>query len=221
MGGYFSGRRDRSGTKRTADSCRQLDVRRWQREGLLEAGTRFGWSWTREGKQVANVGVLVLADRLTLQYRYRENGGEWESVDEPVTLAWTRCNYGGRRAWFVCPGVKNGVPCGRRVAVLYLDGRYFLCRHCYELTYESRREDLDTRLLRKMRAIRERLGGSSDIVSRFPSRPKGVRRQTYCALREEYYRLELAREASFEGQLLGLARRHGWLDQLGGTAVEG
>ena len=41
-------------------------------------------------------------------------------------------------AWFVCPLVG----CGRRVGKLYLPpgGRYYGCRHCYRLTYESAQE---------------------------------------------------------------------------------
>ncbi|MHC4354801.1 MAG: hypothetical protein ACYS0H_19035, partial [Planctomycetota bacterium] len=36
----------------------------------------------------------------------------------------------------------NGVYCGRRVGTLYLvsGGKYFGCRHCYNLSYESRNE---------------------------------------------------------------------------------
>ncbi|MEI6127263.1 MAG: hypothetical protein WCQ99_12005 [Pseudomonadota bacterium] len=44
--------------------------------------------------------------------------------------------FGGSRYWFLCPG--RG--CGRRVGKLYGAGKYFLCRHCYNLTYDSCRE---------------------------------------------------------------------------------
>jgi len=46
------------------------------------------------------------------------------------------------RYWFICPLSVNGVYCGRRVGTLYLasGGPYFGCRHCYNLTYESRNE---------------------------------------------------------------------------------
>ena len=41
--------------------------------------------------------------------------------------------------FFVCPLVVRGSPCERRVGKLYLPpgGRYFGCRLCYDLTYES------------------------------------------------------------------------------------
>ena len=48
-------------------------------------------------------------------------------------LTTTNCNFGGVRHWFICT-------CRRRVAILYKP--YFAdtwaCRHCYNLTYESR-----------------------------------------------------------------------------------
>jgi len=34
---------------------------------------------------------------------------------------------------------RNGVPGGRRVGTLYKNGDYFACRHCYDLTYGSRK----------------------------------------------------------------------------------
>jgi hypothetical protein len=54
-----------------------------------------------------------------------------------VPLSWTACNLGGQRPWFFCPGAG----CGRRVVILYAPGCYFLCRPCYDLSYESQREN--------------------------------------------------------------------------------
>jgi hypothetical protein len=51
------------------------------------------------------------------------------------------CRYGGRRYSFICPLVRNGVPCSKRVRKLLLPpgARYFGCRACYGLCYESSR----------------------------------------------------------------------------------
>jgi hypothetical protein len=56
-----------------------------------------------------------------------------------VELTRTPCAYGGGRYWFLCPLTKDGVYCGNRVGKLYLPrrGRFFGCRECYDLTYES------------------------------------------------------------------------------------
>ena len=74
-------------------------------------------------------------ERVNLIYRYRIGpGAEWEDVQEPISLEWTACNFGGERPWFVCPGAG----CGRRVALLYGPGRYFLCRHISRQSPERR-----------------------------------------------------------------------------------
>ena len=64
------------------------------------------------------------------------NTGGKEEVRYPVRLVDTPCNFGGRRWWFTCP------ICKRRVAKLYLPpgAKYFGCRHCYNLTYQSCRD---------------------------------------------------------------------------------
>ncbi len=51
-------------------------------------------------------------------------------------------HFGGVRWWFVCPLVINGRLCRRCVQKLYLPprGRYYGCRHCYNLTYTSSQE---------------------------------------------------------------------------------
>ena len=121
-------------------------------------------------------------------------------VKEPVSLEWTPCNFGGERPWFVCPGDR----CGRRVAILYGPGKYFLCRHCYDLRYESQREDKGHRALRRAQKIRQRLGGSANMTKPFPEKPKGMHHDTYMRLFWEHH------EAETE-HLTGLRE---WLDEL-------
>jgi hypothetical protein len=130
MGGYGSGRWQ-TGKGLTAGH-RSIDVRRLQRDGLLTPGQAFAWNWTRDGDTLASVLIRTEADRLTLDYRYRTEGGDWHPLAYPVRLAWTPCTYGVRRAWFRCPAAG----CGRRVALLYLGpSGIFACRHCYRLAY--------------------------------------------------------------------------------------
>ena len=68
--------------------------------------------------------------------------GRHESAACTVWLTTTRPHFGGLRWWFCCPLRVEGRPCGRRVGKLYLPpgGRYFGCRHCYDLTYTSCQE---------------------------------------------------------------------------------
>lgn len=95
----------------------------------------------------------------------------------PVT--WTACNFGGRRPWFRCPGFSNGSPCGRRVAKIYMRGRYFRCRRCHGLAYPSQTVTLGDRPLDRAQKIRMRLGGSANMTEPFPGKPKGMHWQTY------------------------------------------
>ena len=138
---------------------------------------------------------------MILSYRHRRGlGAEWEDVREPVSLEWTPCNFGGKRPWFVCPGDR----CGRRVAILYGPGKYFLCRHCSDLRYESQREDKKDRALRRAQKIRQRLGGSANMMEPFPDRPKEMHHDTYMRLRSEHD----------EAEVEHLASAREWLDKL-------
>jgi hypothetical protein len=148
--------------------------------------------WSRTGRETGSIQGVVSGDgrsgRVTLLYRHRRGlGSEWEDIREPVELAWTACNFGGERPWFVCPGAG----CGWRVGILYGPGRYFLCRHCYDVRYESQREDNMRRALRRAQKIRERLGGSANMMEPFPDRPKGMHHHTYMRLFWEHHEAEM------------------------------
>src|SRR5215216_4685911 len=188
LGGLGSGNRYRFNKKTTTGECRSLDVRRLHREGLLQSGNLFSWSWFRAGQEVASISALVYQDKVVLSYRHRSRlGGEGEEVKEPVSLEWTACNFGGERPWFACPGAQ----CGRKVAILYGPGKYFLCRHCYDLRYESQREDKNDRALRRARKIRQQLSGSPNMMEAFPERPKGMHQDTYMRLFWKHHEAEM------------------------------
>jgi hypothetical protein len=176
MGGYGSGRRFDS--KTTTSYYRKLDIRRFQRDGVLRPGCTFMWQWSREGEVVASIQVCSEQNRVWLFYHHRRNDGPWKNEDYPVTVEWTRCNYGGARAWFRCPA--SG--CGRRVAILY-GGEIFACRHCYQLAYDSQREAPHHRAVTRAQAIRRKLGGTVSLFERFPEKPKGMHWSTYQRLR--------------------------------------
>jgi hypothetical protein len=178
MGGIGSGSWYRFDKKTTTDECQSIDVRYLHRNGLLQPGHSFSLRWSQAGKQIGSIGgVAHDDDRVTFFYRHRrgDSGGDWKDVKETVPLEWTPCNFGGERPWFVCPEAV----CGRRVAVLYGPGRYFLCRHCYDLSYRSQREDSMYGALRRAQKIRERLGGSANMTEPFPEKPKGMHWKTY------------------------------------------
>jgi len=172
------------------EDCLSIDVRRWKKEGMLEPGQDATWSWYQNGRKVNAMSVRALhRSALELSYVVRSSGTGYreEDVCYTVVLAWTPCNFGGERPWFLC----SGLACRRRVAKLYLRDLYFLCRHCHDLTYASRqqRDALET-AARKIRSIRRKLGGSLRVDEPFPPRPKRMHRRTYLRHFEEYERAQ-------------------------------
>src|SRR5262245_11457259 len=153
LGSRFGLSRDSwlQGPKQTVDSCPHIDIRLWHRKGLIVPDMHFSWPG-RLGR-IDHLWVTVEETRLLLRYRHDQYGDRIESI----SVSWSSCNFGGRRAWFHCPGTKGGHRCGRRVAVLYAVGQSFLCRRCCGLTYKSQQQDRIDRLESKVRRIRRRL----------------------------------------------------------------
>ncbi len=142
-------------------------------------------------------------NRLRLEFKVRIGGGDWESVSEVIPITRAPCRYGGTRPYFLCPGVVNGRHCGRRVAKLYAGGRYFLCRHCYRLTYASQSESEHDRVLRRRDKRRMRLGGNPGTESFWLRKPKGMWRRTFERERDELRMIENRAEELF---IVGAAR---------------
>lgn len=206
MGGFGSGRPSGSG-RSTVEACRSIDVNRLHREGCLVAGWIGGWQWSRDGEKVASIGMRTERDRLKLIYRFRVVGGDWEDVEEVVPIVRLDCPLGGTRPFFICPGIVNGIPCGRRVAKLYGPDRYFLCRHCYRLAHGSQMEDALDRARRRASKIRLQLGGDAGRSGPFPRKPKGMWSRTYRRLREKAIDAEISADHQFELQAMRLIAR--------------
>lgn len=176
MGGYGSGRPRR---KQKADESRSLDINKMRRDGCLQPGWRGNWRWSRNGTEVARIAFHASETSVILDFSVRLNGGDWEQIVQTVPLTHVACNYGNQRPYFRCPGVVNGVHCGRRVCKLFAGGRYFLCRHCYDLSYRSQSEDKADRALRRANSIRMALGGEPGTAHWIAPKPKGMWQRTY------------------------------------------
>jgi hypothetical protein len=172
MGGFGSGRPG-SGRQKV-EWCWSLDVNKLHRAGCLVPGWGGGWQWQQGGKQTASVGLVATIDALTLRYRHRVNGDEWQDVFQPVPVVRVPCRLGGHRPYFICPGAPSGRACGRRVTKLYVSGPHFLCRHCHQLTYACQHEGPGKRAQRRANKIRMRLGGDPDRGAPYPAKPRGV-----------------------------------------------
>jgi hypothetical protein len=194
MGSSNSG--NHGGKSCTSDK-RALDVRQLQRGGFLKPGRSIGWTWSRNGKPEANIDIQVHTDMVKLVYQVRQNGGEQQSMNYPVRLAWTACHYGGQRAWWLCPVAG----CGRRVAVLY-GGAVFACRHCQKLAYKCQRETPDERATRRADKLRDRLGWQAGILNQAGSKPKGMHWQTF-------WQMQASHDAHVMQALAGMSAKLG------------
>lgn len=201
MGGQGSGRYHYTGARDKTDDYRQLDVRCLQREGLLTPGLSYACQWSHHMIKIASIGIRVELDRIILTYRHRSAGEEWQEKEYFVLIDWTDCNYGGQRAWFLCPMAG----CGRRVAILY-GGSIFACRRCHRLVYQSQRENMIDRKAGKAEKIRKRLKWQAGILNHTGDKPKGMRWKTYWRLHSEHHKLSQAAFALVL-QSLGLGRK--------------
>ncbi len=97
MGGPGSGRTRDFNSKPTIDDVNRINIYDLRKCGMLEPGVSGTICWSYGDRLCESVNFRVHHDRLVLDYCSRENGGEWEPVEETIQLTWTRCNYGGKR----------------------------------------------------------------------------------------------------------------------------
>jgi hypothetical protein len=201
MGGFGSGSYYRWDKKTCVEEVKSIDVRQLKRWGVLNPGYAGSLSWTSNGEPSGDIRYMVEHGSIVLIYRYREYEEEWESVEERVLLDWTDCNYGGNRPWFICP--ISG--CGRRVARIYAGGKYFGCRHCYNLAYNSQCEGLYDRMARKARKIRKRLDADMWLEVPVFDKPKGMHWKTFEKLQRKERQVSNIVNREME-RMLGLLR---------------
>lgn len=142
MGRYYSSKKIES------DSLKKIQTWWLKRHGYLDedcwksGGIKWtnGWSDTESSVSIS-VDTYHEDRHLRITYTKKSQEGDKKDFDYKIPLTFTPCYYGGKRYWFICPWYANGIYCGRRVSVLYLGSDYFGCRHCYDLTYESRNEN--------------------------------------------------------------------------------
>jgi hypothetical protein len=184
----------RGGKSLTTDMW-SLDIRKVQRADCLKPGHVFNWQWTRDGEKLASIELRPEARHVTLNYRSRDRGGEWQAMRYAVRLSWTWCNYGGYRAWWICPAVG----CGRRVAVLY-GGKVYACRHCHRLAFPSTQTGARSRVFDRANKLRLKLGWCAGVANPPGDKPKGMHWKTYVCLQNQL--LEHAQMAAQSTNLL-------------------
>jgi hypothetical protein len=137
--------------KTQVEDCKSIDITWMRKEGFLGGIASRTIRWTNAaGEDRGSIGITVRMvgwdssdSTVRLTYTVSSRGSDdSEHLDYEIRLTTTPCNFGGERYWFICPLSIDGTPCGRRVGKLYLPpgGRYFGCRHCYNLTYKCQQE---------------------------------------------------------------------------------
>lgn len=137
MGRYYYSK------KTEADSLKKIQNWWLKKHGYFDNWGRSGsikWTNSHTGQE-SSVGLFTLVhgedQYLRIYYTQTDENGEKTHFDYRITLTTTKCYFGGHRYWFTCPWYANKVYCGRRVGALYMGGKYFACRHCYNLSYTS------------------------------------------------------------------------------------
>ena len=142
MGRYYWNKKD------TVEDCRSVSISFLKKHDYFCGFKSGSIVWRNNyGEETSSISVTVstLNDEKYIQFYYiitKRNTGEKIECDYKVQLVTTSCHFGGVRYWFICPLSKNGLNCGRRIGVLYQPPgkNYYGCRHCYNLSYESRNE---------------------------------------------------------------------------------
>lgn len=131
-------------SKSEADGCKKIEIWWLLRDIKQRGGYKYTTvSWGENGSRGSvSVEVSLNGEEKYARFVYTQTDnstGEKKDFDYKVPIVETPCHLGGTRYWFKCSLYKSGNYCGRRVGVLYKDGDWFGCRHCYELTYSSRK----------------------------------------------------------------------------------
>ncbi len=120
----------------------------------------------------SSVGYMKNWKEVTISY---ESKGK--SYSHKIGLEYTPCNYGGERAWFVCP------ECYERVSVLYLIPGRAACRICLNLNYPCQQEGWLDRQIRKQWKLKDKLENER-------WRPRYMHHKTYWRIERKIDRLE-------------------------------
>lgn len=132
--------------KNTVEESRRISMGRLRGWDYLKGFVAGRLSWKDGWGNESRIGITVITSssspRMQLNYTVTKYNGEKKDYDYSVELMTSPCRFGGKRYWFVCPLVKSGLPCRRRISVLYCPpgGGYYGCRHCHDLTYSARQE---------------------------------------------------------------------------------
>jgi hypothetical protein len=167
-------------TKDETDGLKKIETSFLKKYGYFSFGQHSGTlNWSINNEPTGSVSICTSISEneqfLRIVYSQTDNStGEKKEFDYKIPLTTTRCNYGGKRYWFTCSLYKNKEYCGKRIGTLYKGGDYFGCRHCYELTYSSRKENRRYILMPLFNIFR--------IDAKIDELEKKIKRRTYAGV---------------------------------------
>lgn len=184
MGGYRSGSHRDRGAKRTG-SMREIDLSWLSKRKLLTPGVQTKLSWNRNDEPAGEIRFRALYHGIQLEYKFR-SGEEhnWETVNETIHYGYTDTPFNGKRRWFICPS------CNERCRILY-GGRYYRCRKCHGLTYDSQYLKKWERPEYQADRIIQRLGGHPNDCE-FPDKPRCMHWTTYYKWYDKFHKFDCA-----------------------------
>ncbi|MDQ3159366.1 MAG: hypothetical protein M3P98_04520 [bacterium] len=135
--------------KTEADGLCILDMKWLRKKKYIEENCIWNGSlhWThRPSGTRSNINAYIdnTSKIPTIKLSYTQTSystGEKSHYEYAIRLLKTPCKFGGSRHWFTCPLQHNGIACNRKASKLYLSGKYFGCRHCHQLSYNSKNEN--------------------------------------------------------------------------------
>ena len=167
-----------------------VDINQLREKGCLRPGWSGACQWINGNEVASSINLRAEIDRLHLSYKVRVVDGKWEDIDETISIVHLPCRFGGSRPYFICPGPQNGTDCGRRITKLYFSCRYFLCRHCNKLAYQSQYEQPWQRAIRRVNKLKKCLGIDVEIGDPF-QKPKRMWTRTFDSLLNELLQAEI------------------------------
>jgi hypothetical protein len=192
MGGYGSGTWTRSRKRGTLDALKRIEINYLKKLGALNPPQSGVLSWTKNGQPHGYINFKSYHSHIDLNFNFKSvNKNEWQPVEQRVFLSTTSCNFGGVRYWLICPN------CKRRVGALCAADRLFLCRHCYDVGYDSQSENSFDRLNSKKDKLAKRIFEDYN-KGRGRVKKKWMHQKTFAPLYQEYKRLEYRSMIKYE-----------------------
>ena len=138
-------------SKDICETSQALHISFLKKQGFLNGHYRSGtmtWThgWTGNQNKIEVISNVYGDDpHFRLSYTHTNREGIKTELNYRIEVATTPCYFGGKRYWFICPLSRDGITCGRRVGVLYGAGKYFGCRKCHDLSYQSQQDNYSSK----------------------------------------------------------------------------